>query len=176
MRELLEDCVVRVYRFALRLTRDVHIAQDITQETCLRAWRQKGRLRKPGAARVWLFRIAMNVWRDHMRRVRRRDTRTRELSEGMNFGGKSAEETLEDRDEVLRAIRIMDSLPVRQRQVLYLRVFEELTNQEIARILDISEGTVKTSLSLARRSMRERIFGLNSEEHIESDEPTPTPV
>src|SRR3989304_8552329 len=61
---LLEEHVPRVYRFALRLTGNRHEAEDLTQETFLRAWRHRRRLRDRSAARVWLFAIAANLWRD----------------------------------------------------------------------------------------------------------------
>src|SRR5205823_15077281 len=66
----LEAWVPRVYRFALRLSNDPDAADDLTQETFLRAWRQRDRLRDQRAARVWLFRITANLWRDHLRRGR----------------------------------------------------------------------------------------------------------
>src|SRR5207244_7362280 len=77
---LLQECVPRVYRFALRLTHDPHAAEDLTQETFLRAWSQFRHLREPRAAQVWLFRIAVNVWRDQVRRGRSRIARAGSLS------------------------------------------------------------------------------------------------
>src|SRR5438067_2836878 len=68
--DLLDEWVPRVYRFALRLCRDRHAAEDLTQETFLRAWRRRGRLRDERAARAWLFRITANLWRDQVRRGR----------------------------------------------------------------------------------------------------------
>ena len=67
---LLEEWAPRVYRFALRLCNDPHIAEDLAQETFLRAWRHRGRLRDERVARVWLFRITANLWRDQLRRNR----------------------------------------------------------------------------------------------------------
>ena len=70
MSDRLEAWVPRVYRFALRLCNDPDAAADLTQETFLRAWRRRDRLRDERAARVWLFRIAANLWRDQLRRGR----------------------------------------------------------------------------------------------------------
>src|SRR5205823_7678639 len=55
--DILEEWVPRVYRFALRLSNDLHTAEDLTQETFLRAWRDRERLRDERAARAWLFRM-----------------------------------------------------------------------------------------------------------------------
>src|SRR5690348_5337242 len=68
--DILEEWVPRVYRFALRLSNDLHTAEDLAQETFLRAWRHRERLRDKRAARVWLFRITANIWRDQLRRTR----------------------------------------------------------------------------------------------------------
>src|SRR5262245_27283653 len=66
----LVDWAPRVFRFALRLTGDPHAAEDLTQETFLRAWPARGRLRDDRLMRVWLFRITANIWRDRLRRDR----------------------------------------------------------------------------------------------------------
>ena len=66
--EQLEPHLPHVYRFALRLAGDPHLAEDLTQETYLRAWRGRRQLRSAQSARVWLFRISVNLWRDQLRR------------------------------------------------------------------------------------------------------------
>ena len=64
----LEEHVEAVYRYALRLTGRPDLAEDLTQETLLRGWRNRNKLREPRAARLWLLRIATNVWTDHLRK------------------------------------------------------------------------------------------------------------
>ena len=162
VKALLEEHVPRVYRFALRLTNNHQDAEDLTQETCLRAWRHRGRLRDPAAVRVWLFTIAANLWRDRLRRHKRQP----EISSGEDFRsledfGSLREGTAppdaamaaqEDHDRVVEALQ---RLPSRQREVLYLHAWEQLSLGEIAQVLGISVDAVKSSLSLARRRMRE---------------------
>ncbi len=70
MRRLLAQFVNHVYRFALRLTGNPHEAEDLTQDVMLRALRSARRLRDLAAARVWLFRITVNLWNDRLRRRR----------------------------------------------------------------------------------------------------------
>ena len=62
MDKFLEEWMPRIFRFALRLTSDLHKAEDLAQETMLRAWRQRKSLRDFQSSRVWLFRIATNLW------------------------------------------------------------------------------------------------------------------
>lgn len=156
MKDLLSEYVPRVYRFALRLTRDPHTAEEIAQETFLRAWRNRTRLQHPGARRVWLFRIAANVWRDLARRKTQPAESVVSLTEDPDGGGRTPDQAAADQEQVLRVIKDMDSLPPRQRQVLYLSAIEELDHAQIAQVLGISSDAVKASLSLARKTMRRR--------------------
>ncbi|MEX2118733.1 MAG: sigma-70 family RNA polymerase sigma factor [Pirellulales bacterium] len=155
MDELLEQYVPRVYRFALRLTNDRHQAEDLTQETFLRAWRQRGRLRDEQSALAWLFRIAANLWRDQARRGRLAVGRAGRLDEDVstNRAGPVAEAA--DREMLQRALAAMDSLPPRQREVLYLVAVEKLDVDEVAGIVQTSREAVRASLCIARRRMRE---------------------
>lgn len=157
MRALLEEYVPRVYRFALRLTGDRHQAEDLTQETLLRAWRSRGRLRDPDRARLWLFRIAANLWRDQVRRNKRAPKRQHCSLEGRQGTKAAPDRKLTDQEDLERILETMDSLPSRQREVLYLRACEELSLAEIAGILNISVEAVKASLSLARKRMRRQL-------------------
>jgi RNA polymerase sigma-70 factor (ECF subfamily) len=157
VKDLLEEHVPRVYRFALRLTGDGHQAEDLTQEVFLKAWRNRSRLRDRGAVRVWLFRIAVNLWRDDVRRQRRRARRggpPAAEQQGMTMPPERELVVLED---LGRALKAMDGLPTRQREVLYLPVCEELPLAEIAGILDISSDAVKASLSVARKKIRRQL-------------------
>lgn len=151
----LTDWTPRVYRFALRLTADRHAAEDLTQETLVRAWTQRDRLRDERALRVWLFRIAANLWRDQLRRSRSPVARAGELAGTETSRDSAPDRLVEERDELWRALAAFDALPPRQREVLYLNACEELSSEEIAEILAMSRGAVKANLSLARKRMRE---------------------
>ena len=157
MRTLLEEYVPGVYRFALRLTRNCHLAEEITQETFVRACRHEHRLRDPAAARVWLLRIALNLWKDRGRRGRhRREKSTPSLDERCDNTISPDREAI-DKEDVQRALEAMDSLPSRQREVLYLHACEQLSLGQISEVLDISPEAVKASLSLARKKMRRQL-------------------
>jgi RNA polymerase sigma-70 factor (ECF subfamily) len=157
---LLEEFVPRVYRFALRLTGDPHAADDLTQETVLRAWRSRAGLRHPRAARVWLFRIAVNLWRDQLRRGRSVVARAGPLPEDHPGPTPSPDRQASGHDDLRRALAALDRLPDRQREVLYLNACEGLPAADIAAILGIQGDAVKASLSLARKKLREELHDL----------------
>jgi RNA polymerase sigma-70 factor (ECF subfamily) len=160
VRELLEEYVPRVYRLALRLTGDAHAAEDLTQETLLRAWRQLDRLRASGSARVWLFRIAANLWRDQLRRGRSPVARAGKLADDLAGRCVPPDRTAADHEAVGRALEVMETLPPRQRQVLYLNACEGLSAAEAAEVLGISSSAAKASLSLARKRLRHELRDL----------------
>ncbi|MBC8875092.1 MAG: RNA polymerase sigma factor [Planctomycetes bacterium] len=160
MRTLLEEHVPRVWRFALRLTGDRDQAEDLTQETLLRAWRHRRRLRDPNKTRVWLFKIATNLWRDQARRARRHSEETTSSADELPSSNMPPEQHVIDREDVQRTLDAMDGLPPRQREVLYLHACEGLCLAEIADVLDISSDAVKASLSLARKRMRRQLDDL----------------
>jgi RNA polymerase sigma-70 factor, ECF subfamily len=157
----LEALVPRVYRFARRLTGDAHRAEDLTQETLLRAWRRRGQLRDPRRAAVWVFRIAANLWRDELRR-RGVLTQDAELPHETADRRLAAPEAIaEEREQVARALTALATLPPQQRTVLHLVAVEQLTLGEVSEVLGISRNAARVNLCLARRRMRELFSEVN---------------
>jgi RNA polymerase sigma-70 factor, ECF subfamily len=157
-----------VYRFALRLTNgDRDAAEDLAQETFLRAHRFWHTYEGGTKAKSWLFTICRNTYlhqRDRARNQRERpaadlDPRTEELASASAFhnaaGGPEREffDALID-DEVVEAI---DDLPDEFREVLVLSDLGDLKYAEIAEVLDIPVGTVKSRLFRARKLLQERL-------------------
>jgi len=149
-----EEHVGSVYRYALRLTRRPDLAEDLTQETLLRGWRSRQKLRDDRAARVWLFRIATNLWTDQLRRGR---LGPETLDTEPPCPRPLPEAASDERENVRLALAAMDELPPRQRQVLYLITCENMAHGEVATILGINESAVKANLSLARKDMRQKL-------------------
>jgi RNA polymerase sigma-70 factor (ECF subfamily) len=151
----LEQHLKTVYRFALRLAGgDAHVAEDLTQEAMLRAWRDRGKLHDEQAARTWLFRVTANLWRDQIRHasVRRRTWWRRDAAAARDLPAARPRE--DDREEFAQILRALDALPDRQRQVLYLSACEGLAVEHVAEVLQIAAGAVRSSLSLARQRLR----------------------
>jgi RNA polymerase sigma-70 factor (ECF subfamily) len=156
----IEEHVGSVFRYALRLTGRTDAAEDLSQETLLRGWKNRGKLRDARVAKVWLLRIATNLWNDELRRAK---FRTQPLLKEPPCSLKPLSLTHNERENVRLALAAMDGLPPRQRQVLYLATCEALTNAEIADVLETSEAGVKANLSLARKEMRRRLKDIYEE-------------
>jgi RNA polymerase sigma-70 factor, ECF subfamily len=158
--DTIEEHVGSVYRYALRMTGRTDAAEDLTQETMLRGWRNRRRLRDPRATRVWLLRIATNLWNDELRRAK---FRTQTMTEEPPCPRLLPTATDDERENVRQAMAAMDELSPRQRQVLYLATCEGLAHSEVGTILEISKAAVKANLSLARKEMRRRLRDLYEE-------------
>lgn len=152
-----EEFVPQVYRFALRLTQDSHTAEDLTQETFLRAWTGRQHLREPRSLRVWLFRIAANLWQDQLRRRKSPIAQAAPLDHEPLGTTHAPDRALIHQEDLRRALAALDELPARQREVLYLSACEELRPLEIAEILGSTVEAVKANLSLARKKLREAL-------------------
>jgi RNA polymerase sigma factor (sigma-70 family) len=161
VKDLFEEYVPRVYRFARRLTGNQNDAEDLTQSTLLRAWRGRAKLRDPKSAKSWLFAIAANLWRSRLRSSGRYERIVVDIGQfGDDRSRPPAEETIV-KEDWQRVWKTMDALPERQREILYLHACEGISLSEISEILAISPQAVKASLSLARKRMRQQLQDLN---------------
>ncbi|MEM7454948.1 MAG: RNA polymerase sigma factor [Planctomycetota bacterium] len=152
MLENLEPFIDRVFRFALSLSRDRHLAEDLTQECFLRAVRSADQLKDELAIRSWLFRITLNLWKDYCKKKR---ISFHEGDWDVPGAGLPPLERLVQIETRQSAIELMQTLPDKQRTVLFLSAVEQLSNSEIASLLNTNENAVKSSLSIARKRMRE---------------------
>ena len=157
----------QIFRFLLSSTRDVDLAETLTQECFLKAHRNWGSFRGESSAMTWLMRIAINLQKDHWRNRRMqfwRLTRTNsvdldEASEWLPSGERSAEQKLLAKEQVKRVWASVKGLSERQRTVFLLRYVEEQELSEIALATGLSEGTVKAHLSRAVTRVRAELGG-----------------
>ena len=152
----------QIFRFLLASTRDVDLAETLTQDCFLKAYRSWSSFRGDSSAMTWLMRIAINLQKDHWRNRRLqfwRQTRTNavdvdEASDWLPSGERSAEQQMLARERVAHVWRAVEKLSERQRTVFLLRFVEDLELREIAETTGLSEGTVKAHLSRAMSKVR----------------------
>jgi len=152
-----------LYRTALRLTRSSADAEDLVQDTYLKAFRAVDRFEPGTNLRAWLFTILHNTARNRARdRVRQGVTVDSELVERESDA--RAENTSESPEDLLLADTLgpelqaaIDALPDSFRQAVWLRDVEEFSYAEIAKMLDIPAGTVMSRISRGRQLLFERL-------------------
>ncbi len=151
-----------VYNLCLRMTGNADDALDLSQEAFIRAWRALGQYQFDAAFSTWLYRLTSNVCIDFLRKQKRQQhvslTVPDEESAGEEFTlpdpAPGPEEQAIHADAQSAVARAMAALPDDWRIVMQLRVVEELSYEQIAQILDIKVGTVKSRLARARGQLR----------------------
>lgn len=148
---------VSIYRYVVRLIRDRERAEDLTQETFLRAHQRLAGLKDPAALEAWLYRIATNVCHDHFRRREERQPAFELRPESDEDSSITADEAALRPDQLLEqsemsdcVLRFLTRLPEPQRTVILLHDLQERTGPEIAEQLGISLHNVKIRLHRAR--------------------------
>jgi RNA polymerase sigma-70 factor, ECF subfamily len=158
-----------LYRTALRLTRDGPDAEDLVQDTYLKAFRAADRFRPGTNLRAWLFTILHNTARNRVRDRAREAVDVdstiveRAADEGAGLGASPFEtpETLLIRATLAPELqRAIDELPGAFRQAVWLRDVEEFTYAEIAEMLSIPIGTVMSRISRGRQLLYQRLSHL----------------
>ena len=139
-----------LYAFLRRTVDDPDLAQQVVQDTFLAVWR-KPSFSGRSSVRTWIYAIAVRRQRDVTRRRRLRLLHTAVERVDQASG---PEEAAIARAGVAELARVVGALPVAQRQVLYLAFVEDLAHPEIAEVLGVPLGTVKSRLDGARRSLR----------------------
>jgi RNA polymerase sigma-70 factor (ECF subfamily) len=157
----------QIFRFLLASTRDVDLAETLTQECFLKAHRNWDGFRGESSAMTWLMRIAINLEKDHWRNRRLafwRHARTNSVdlddaSDWLPSGERSVEQQLIAREKVAQVWEVVAKLSGRQRTVFLLRYVEDLDLSDIARSTGLSEGTIKAHLSRALSKVRTELRG-----------------
>ncbi len=160
-RQLVQRYESRVYNLGYRLTGNGEDAMDLMQETFLGVYRNLHRFRGDASFRTWLFRIAHNKAVDLNRRKK-----LLSLTGGLDDGGEFASGELSARPETepdhgfaerarnRLALKLLGRIPLEQRLVVELKIYQSLTFEEIARMQEISVNTAKTRFYAALKKMR----------------------
>ena len=154
--ELVRIHSLGVLNVIYRMCGDMQVAEDAAQETFIQAWLRLQSYRPQSSFRNWLYRIAVNMAIDMLRKDKRilpgkiEDLNLRDSEPGPEAVVASAERTEMVQEAVL-------TLPDASRAVLVLREFEGLSYQEISESLEIPVGTVMSRLNYARKLLREKL-------------------
>ncbi|MBR4700554.1 MAG: sigma-70 family RNA polymerase sigma factor [Oscillospiraceae bacterium] len=170
---LVEKYQTKVYNLALRMCGNEDDAFDLSQESFLRAWRSLGSFQFEASFSTWLFRLSSNICLDFLRAKKRRATvsltmvsdEDEETQLDLPDAGPTPEEAALAADDRRLLAEALNSLPADFRQIITLRAIDDLSYSQIAEILGIQEGTVKSRLSRARTALRNKLLqnGNNSD-------------
>jgi RNA polymerase sigma-70 factor (ECF subfamily) len=177
-RAVYEENARSLFNLAFRLVGDRQRAEEVVQETFLRAWDRAETFREGARVSTWLYRITANLAYDYLRAKRYRDAASLDARAGGDDGDAA---TLADRlpapvampgvqagqEEVREAVKeLVSSLPERERTVLVLRHYHEMTFDRIAEAMGLTSRTVQNCLRRARSKM---FYGLRKRGITASD-------
>lgn len=165
-----EELVLRyqtqVYNLCYRMTGNAEDAADLTQDAFVKVWKHLGSFQFDSSFSTWLYRLATNCCLDFLRSQKRKPTislvveneEDGEQTIDIEADGPTPEEQVISREEREELLWAMNQLDDEQRQILTLRVVNDLSYTDIAEILNIKEGTVKSRLSRARENLRKKLL------------------
>jgi RNA polymerase sigma-70 factor (ECF subfamily) len=143
----------RIYNFFRYRTRDSAVAQDLTSKTFERAWRYRESYRKDiGAFETWLFQIARNVVITYFQRPHNADLSIHDME--IIAEDVSIERDYQRKEDAARLYALLSQLSKDDQELIALKYGAELTNRNIAQVLDISESNVGTRLYRLIKKLR----------------------
>jgi len=161
-RVLVEKYQSRALAIALEIVKSREDAEDIVQESFVKAYLSLGEFRNQSAFYTWLYRIVYNMAIDFKRKVARRGGEALEYDEGSSegaleeFSGRVAgpHEAIVEKEQRARIARVVADLSPEHRAVIVLREVEGLSYDDIARVTGVTKGTVMSRLHYARKRMQ----------------------
>lgn len=154
----------RVVSIAWGVVRNVHDAEDLAQEAFVKAFENISRFRKGEPFGPWIYRIVTNLSLDVLKHRSR--VRHQELNPATEAARRDNADVQARSNEIaMRIDRAIESLPEMQRVVARLNLVEEFSHSEVAALTGLSEGTVRSHLSLARRKLREHLADVHGGDH-----------
>ncbi len=158
LRWLMERHHTLLLGFLFRMTHgDRPLAEDLLQETMIRMMRGIQQYDGKRPFKPWLYQIAVNLTRDYYKQAEMRHTQSANGAMEMVQAGQKPETVLLAKETKDEAITAVYHLPPHQREAILLRYAEEMSLSEIASILDIPVGTVKSRLSLGLKALRQSL-------------------
>lgn len=162
--EVYKECRDSVYGYLLYMTKDVQLAEDLSQETFLRIFLSIGRFKGQSNVKTWTLKIARNVFVTYARKKRPVLLEEQQILIRADKAVSSPEDYILQQEERERTQEILMTLNEQDRTILLLRDYENLSYEEIASILDINTGVTKSRLYRARQKFKKLYDSSRDEE------------
>ena len=171
-KELYDSNVTMVYNVCLRMLGNRHDAEDVTQEVFLEAYKSLKRFRFESKLSTWLYRIAVNRSLNHQRKRKRERWLSLEFDSGEESAEnieilgtieENADAVLEKKDTERIVQEAINSLPDQQRIAILLHRYEELSYEEIAKIMNVTVASVESRLHRAKQTLAKKLLMLKKE-------------
>lgn len=151
---LMEEYGDMVIRLAYTYVKEKQLAEDIAQEVFINCYKSLDRFQGKSSYQTWIYRITVNKCKDVLKSWSFRNIFLKEISKLMNILPTFEDPKLEVSEEKEAIFKEILALPIKQREIIILHYYEDLSIQEIANLLKINPNTVKTRLHRARTKLK----------------------
>jgi len=151
----------KLYRFAMRMLENSAEAEDIVQETLIRLWSKRAKLRTYRSIEAFAMTITKNLCLDLLRS---RKHQIRDVNNDLIVDNNTPYKIAELSDMIDRVYKIIEDLPEQQKMIIHLRDIEGYDFDEIAEIMNLSLNVIRVNLSRARKKVREALVNSNKYE------------
>ena len=156
----------RIYRVVQRMVGGSDVVDDLAQEVFIRAYRAIGDFKGDSSLYTWLYKIALNLCRNHYRTRGRRPVHEEIGEDGsatvLEAGGGSPEDEVVRREFWEQLRRGLDELPEEQREAVVFCDLEGMSYEEMAQVMAVPIGTVRSRIFRGRRALQERLAAFHA--------------
>ena len=154
--ELVDIYYKQIYWFMRRLGHNSHVSEDLTQESFLQAWNHISQLRDGKALNGWLYRIAANISKLQWRRQKGREVAGIEGFNGIDSNEADSVKVVYD-EQLEQLKNVVAQLPIKLKQAVVLHYMQHLTIAEAAEAAGVRQGTFKSRLNRALKTLRKQV-------------------
>ena len=146
-----------VYNFLYKLTNDIELSEELTQETFYTAIKKINTLNKKERIRTWLYQIAKNKWKDYLRKNKKANIDLDENNVENLVANYDIEEDMIAKDNIIEFYKKIHMLDIDTREIIYLKIIRNFTFKEISQILGKNEEWARTKFYRGKLKLKESL-------------------
>ena len=157
-----------VLRLAYLYVKEYHLAEDIFQDVFLKVNQNLKQFREESSIKTWILRITVNTCKDYLKSAYHNRVQMLSEAEEQTLAAEDVYEKVEKKQDLRYVRELLEQMPKKYTEVLWLLYFEEKTLKETASILGIKEGTVKSRASRAKEKLKQELWRFGKEDFLEN--------
>lgn len=146
-----------VYNFLYKLTNDIELSEELTQETFYTAIKKINTLNKKESIRTWLYQIAKNKWKDYLKKNKKANIDLDENTVENLVANYDIEEDMIAKDNIIEFYKKIHMLDIDTREIIYLKIIRNFTFKEISQILGKNEEWARTKFYRGKLKLEESL-------------------
>lgn len=146
-----------VYNFLYKLTNDIELSEELTQETFYTAIKKINTLNKKESIRTWLYQIAKNKWKDYLRKNKKANINLDENTVENLVANYDIEEDMIAKDNIIEFYKKIHMLDIDTREIIYLKIIQNFTFKEISQILGKNEEWARKKFYRGKLKLKESL-------------------